>query len=394
MNSPLRVMITSGGGPGVWGLLYALRRLPGRRTTLLVSDPADIPTLGTACADESLRLPPAADPEYLPTLLRTCRTRRVDVLIPVFDGELLPIAQNVREFTAIGTRVLLPPADVVRRCADKWATHAALAQTDLLPKHRLVRSTDETAMAIQELGYPDVRLCVRPTASAGSRGFHVLDANRDLFAEHMLRKPGERRLTADEFLAIRRSGPADFPLIVSEFLEGEELGVDLLADHGEVLEMTIRRKGGPQIHGNWTHIRFAEHAGERSWIERAARELQLDGLVCIDARYRGGPTSAAEDHTRELFLLEVNARPGAYIGASCTRLHLLGWAIDRLLRKTPLRRRDYLGATSAESLALRAFGDVIVQYGEARPLPIAAADSANSQEISDARAVPCGAPRR
>lgn len=378
-------MITSGGGPGVWGLLHALRRLPGRRTALHVSDPSSGPTLGTALADRPLRLPEARSAGYLPALLETCRTLRIDVLIPVYDGELLLVAQHVRDFEQTGTRVLLPPAAVVAVCTDKRRTHALLADSGLLPKHEIAATAADLARAIERLGYPQRRLCVRPCNLAGSRGFHVLDAACDPFAERMLSKPGAPRCTAEELLQIRRAGPADFSLIVSELLEGEELGIDVLADRGRVLEAVVRRKAGPLVHGNWTQITFATSPAEREWVARVVQRLQLDGLLCIDARYRAG---CDDRSARELFLLEVNARPGAYIGLTCARRHLLALAIDRLLADQALPDTAYDGRP--DRVALRVFADLFtgdLEPGLLSPLP-------ETEECSDARAMPGSAPGR
>jgi len=376
----LRILITSGGGPGVWGLLYALRHLPRRDAIVVVHDPDPFETLGTKLADESVRLPPAADPSYVEELLRYCRRTGVDVLIPVYDGELLAVAERADEFREGSTQVLLPPADIVRLCVNKWQTYERLAGTALLPQHALARSQDETSAAIARLGYPVRVLCVRPVDQTGGRGLHILDADVDDFRTRMFGKPGPVRCTADEFLALRAKGPADFPLIVSEYLEGEELGVDLLADQGRVIEMVVRRKWGPLVHGNPTRIAFRERAGERRWVRHLAAALGLDGLFAIDARY---------DAEGILKLLEVNARPGAYLGMTCTRIHLLAWAIDRLLGAENADRRTYY-AEQPPAAAMRVFADVMTGPGLARPLAIV---DENEPGVGYESALSGGAPR-
>jgi carbamoyl-phosphate synthase large subunit len=318
----LRVMITSGGGPGVWGLLYALRTLPGRRAHVIVQDPDPAETLGTLLADERACLPPAADATYIDRLLEHCRGRGVDVLVPVYDGELTAIARRRADFADAGVTLLLPPTEVVTSCADKWSLHERLAGGDLLPPHRLVRTMRETAEAIEQLGYPQQRLCVRPINLAGGRGVHFLDPTADRFAQQMLAKPGPIICTASDFLDMRRGGPTEFPLVIAEFLPGDDLGIDLLADSGRVVEMVVRRKGGALHAGNPMRMDFAQRPGEREWVARLSATLGLSGLVNVDARY---------DERGTLRLLEINPRPSACIGMSCAVVHLLGWAIDRAL---------------------------------------------------------------
>ncbi|MBU0639243.1 MAG: ATP-grasp domain-containing protein [Planctomycetes bacterium] len=372
-----RLMTTSGGGPGVWGLLYALRRLPGRQTTLIVSDPEAVSTLGTAFGDVRVQLCRASSPAYVDELLACCQREAVDVLLPVYDGELLAVARRSREFEQAGTRVLLPPADVVALCVDKRQTYTRLAGTGFLPAYSLASTIDETAEAIRRLGYPDRCLCAKPVDRTGGRGLHILDAQVNRFAERMFSKPGPLRCTAEEFLAIRREGPERFPLLVSEWLAGEELGVDLLAEGGRVVELAVRRKGGPMLHGNPARIKFAERSAEREWVTRLTQALNLSGLLSVDARYDGSAT---------LRLLEVNARPGAYIGMTCSRVHLLGWAVDRLLGEPSIEPQRYYGHPAGDS-AMRVFADVLVGGGVAEVLNI----QGDSQEVaSDARAVACG----
>ena len=353
-----RIMITSGGGPGVWGLLHALRTLPGRSATVIVQDPDPEPTFGTQLADEAANLPPASDSTYVDCLIRFCRRRHVDLLIPVFDGELAAIGWRREELERIGTTVLLPPTDLVEACGNKWRLHARLADTEFLPDHRLVTTPERTQDAIDELGYPRRRLCVRPVDLAGGRGLHFLDPEPNRFEQRLLAKPGPIRCTADEFMETRRCGPDEFPLVISEYLPGEDLGIDLLADDGEVIELVVRRKRGPLFHGNPMRFQFAERDGERHWVERLSKELKLSGLLCIDARY---------DHQHRLRLVEINPRPSACIGLSCARVHLSAWAIDLALGDHPIDPASYYADEPAES-AVRALAEAGIGPGARRLL--------------------------
>ena len=369
-------MITSGGGPGVWGLLHALRTLPGRSATVIVQDPDPQPTFGTQLGDEAANLPPASDSTYVDCLIQFCRRRRVDLLIPVFDGELTAIGRRREELERIGTTVLLPPTDLVETCGNKWRLHARLAGTEFLPEHRLVTTPEQTQDAIDQLGYPRRRLCVRPVDLAGGRGLHFLDSEPNRFELRLLGKPGPIRCTAAEFMETRLCGPDEFPLVISEYLPGDDLGIDLLADDGEVIELVIRRKRGPLFHGNPMRFDFAQRDGERDWVASLANELNLSGLMCIDARY---------DEQDRLRLVEINPRPSACIGLSCARIHLPAWAIDLALRDRPIDPASYYADEPAES-AVRALAEVAIGPGRSRLL---SPEPRRLTEIEDhARVVP------
>lgn len=352
-----RIMITSGGGPGVWGLLAALRRMPGRAATVIVNDPAESATLGTLLADEAVRLPDAARPEYVAALTECCLRRRIDVLIPVYDGELELVARARPTLERAGTRVLQPPLAVLQRCIRKDETYQALVGSDLVPAFAVVDTAEQLRLALLRLGYPQRRVCVKPVDRSGGRGVHVLDAAADDFVARMTTKPGLPVLTGEAFVALRRRGPHVWRLLVSEYVEGEELGFDVLASDGALLECAVRRKGGPLLNGNPARIEFRERPEERAWIAGVVRALRLSELVSVDARY---------DAAGKLKLLEVNARPGAYIGMTCRRVHLLAWAVDRLLGEE--RAAAEYRLDDRLDLGLRCFADLLSGAGDAHVL--------------------------
>lgn len=353
---PTRVLFTSGGGPGAWGLLSALRSMPGRAVVVFAQDPDDGDTLGTALADGRANLPPATDADYCDLLLRWCRRHAVDVLIPVHDAELVQIARRRHEFEAAGTAVLLPPLELVALCVNKASLYARLSGSEFVPAFAIARTAAELSGAVRMLGYPREPVCVKPVNLAGGRGVHVLDATADRFREHVLSKPGAARCTAEEFAAIRAAGPERFDLLVGEYLPGDELGIDLLAQDGEVVELVVRRKCGAVFNGNPMRMEFRDLPSEREWVGRLTRELGLTGLVNVDARY---------DAQQRLRLLEINPRPSACIGMSAARVHLLAWSVDLLLGDRAIDPRRYVAGMPPER-AMRALADVVFTAGVAR----------------------------
>ncbi len=72
--------------------------------------------------DVKLQVPPIKDPAYVPALLEICRTRKVDVLIPTIDTDLLLLAMHSPDFAALGTRVLIADPQKIALCRDKTLT--------------------------------------------------------------------------------------------------------------------------------------------------------------------------------------------------------------------------------------------------------------------------------
>ncbi|MCH7873140.1 MAG: ATP-grasp domain-containing protein [Planctomycetes bacterium] len=261
---------------------------------------------------------------------------------------------------------------------NKWRLHQRLADSDFLPDFRLAGTLEQTSDAIAALGYPQRRLCVRPVTLSGGRGLHFLDPDANVFQQRMLEKPGPIRCSADEFLETRRAGPAEFPLVISEYLPGDDLGIDLLAHAGEVIELVVRRKRGPSFHGNPMRHEFDERGGERQWVARLAAELELSGLICIDARY---------DENGRLRLVEINPRPSACVGMSCARVHLPAWAIDLALGDREIDTADYYAEQPARRV-VRALAEVAIDSSGARLL--SPERRAVMETNADASALPCG----
>lgn len=71
---------------------------------------------------ERIQLPPIRSDKYIPTLLELCQKHNIDLLIPTIDTDLLVLAQNVRRFAEINTRVLISSKENIAICRDKRKT--------------------------------------------------------------------------------------------------------------------------------------------------------------------------------------------------------------------------------------------------------------------------------
>lgn len=72
--------------------------------------------------DEAVKVCRISDEDYIPQLLKICREKKADLLIPTIDTDLCKLAQARHEFEKIGTRVLVSAPKMVRICRDKRLT--------------------------------------------------------------------------------------------------------------------------------------------------------------------------------------------------------------------------------------------------------------------------------
>ncbi len=354
MSDRLNILMTSGGGPGVVGHIDAARNNGYAPVRMIVGDVSPDENAGFALGDQAVQIPPAADPDLADKLLAVCRQHDVDVLWPVFDGELAPLGAARDRFQAAGIRLLLADEDTVRLCLDKATFYQRLAETGWAPPFRVVRTPDELRTAAEGFGYPRRRIAIKPREATGGRGFRVIDADHDAGIAFFAERPDATTCTmtaAVEAIAHVNSRGED-GVLVMPFLEGAEHGCDVLADAGQIVAAVTRRKLPPIREGMHTRIVVAEGPAVISIVSRVVEAIGADGLLSVDVR---------EDDEGQLRVLEINPRAGAYLGMACARIDLLGLALARLFDQAPAV--EAFRRSSEPAVGLRYWSD-LVQVGD------------------------------
>lgn len=74
--------------------------------------------------DEAVKVCRICDADYISQLLKICREKCVELLIPTIDTDLYKLAEARKAFEEIGTKVLISAPDMIRICRDKRLTAA------------------------------------------------------------------------------------------------------------------------------------------------------------------------------------------------------------------------------------------------------------------------------
>lgn len=359
MKEPITVLMTSGAGPGVVGHIDAADRNHFAPVRMMVGDVSDHANAGFALAQCAVTILPADDPGMIDRLLDVCRGYGVDVLWPVYDGELEPLAEAGSRFEADGVRLLTADPTTTRLCLDKAAFHERLSDTGWVLPFKVVASEDELRAAADQFGHPRARLAIKPTRATGGRGFHIIDADHDPAAAFFDDRAAATICTLDaaaEALAARTHDPND-PVLVMPYIDGDEYGCDVLAERGNVLAAVTRRKLPPVREGMHTRIIVDEDPRVISLASRVVAEIGADGLLSIDLR---------QDDDGDLRVLEINPRAGAYLGMACSRIDLLGMALAKLFGQSP-EVEDYQNS-SGSIVGVRYWADLVSIDDEPRVL--------------------------
>lgn len=338
---------------GTYQLIGLLRAAGHDLTTLGSHRTASTPFL-QAC-DALIEEPLAEGDAFVDAALEICRRAAVDVFVP--GREMLAVARREPAFREAGVAVQVSPADAIETLAGKTTTYAAAAELGVdVPLTRTVVDLDGFRSAVAELNELSggARICFKPDRDFGGHGFRVLDDRADTFEE--ITEPPSVRIsyaTAERLLGSVETFP---PLVVSEFLEGDEISVDCLSSpSGGFLAALPRRKSWLP----WTR-ELVDDAGSIGIARRMVEGFGLRYLSNVQVRYRerGG--------RREPVLLEVNTRAASGLYQACLagEVNLPDAALRMVLGETvPAPRPTY--------------GRSVLVYNEAMPfLPVDALPNA------------------
>lgn len=222
--------MTGAGAPGGPGIIHCLRAEPGIELT--VCD-ANASASGRFIHPDFFQCPPASDSCYGDFMLQQCRELGIQILFPLVTRELFILAEKKKEFAKAGIRVMVSDKHVLEIANNKSQLHQHLKKQGItVPDFRVVCDLIELEEAFNELGYPEKKICVKPSVSNGSRGVRIIDANANEFDLLFNEKPNSLYMLRDDLFRILKGRP--FPeLLVSEVLPGEEYTVDTLMHQGD-----------------------------------------------------------------------------------------------------------------------------------------------------------------
>lgn len=193
--------------------------------------------------DKYFRVPMSNDPGYIDLLLNICKVNHVDVLIPTIDDEIYPLYLRKAEFKEIGTMVSADKAGMYG--SDKVKFVQELKNLGLpYPKFEVIYSTQEFIDAAKRLGYSKKPICAKLANKAGSRGVRIIRPDAFTYNQYENQKPTSKYVDRSAFVQILECKPATTPVLLQEYLPGDEYSVDLLADHGKMICATGRRNVG------------------------------------------------------------------------------------------------------------------------------------------------------
>lgn len=194
-------------------------------------------TIALKRADDFFITPLIYDDDYIPSILSYCVNKSIDIVLSLFDIDLLVLAKHAQEFENRGIKLVLAPVSFVEICNDKWKTFEFLNQIGLqTPKTYLHLDEVMAAIRNKELTYP---IIMKPRWGMGSLSIYKVANNYELitFAEKC------RREIFNSYLKYESAMTPEEAIIYQEVMNGDEYGFDVLNDfNGQYVKTFVKQK--------------------------------------------------------------------------------------------------------------------------------------------------------
>ena len=244
------------------------------------------PALSSRYVHSTHDLPQLADRDWKPSLRALMRRQEFQLVIPVMEDAVLALQSNRREFEELAPLYLLPDAvfDVV---FDKLRTHE-LAMALGVPVARCthVSCADVSHEQLEALPIPAVikpRSSVRSIGMGGKICVQVIDDRQNL---------------AERFVDIAERTP---DVLVQEFFPGRGVGVEILAEGGNILyAFQHERLHETRGYGSTYRMSVPLKSELLSATTRLINELNYTGVGMFEFR--------VNPNTGEWIFVEINGR--------------------------------------------------------------------------------------
>lgn len=249
-------------------------------------------TIALKRADGFFVSPLIYDSNYIPSILEFCKENHVNVVLSLFDIDLLVLSQHAEEFHKNGIELILAPESFIKICNDKYATYQFITSLGLKsPRTFLSVPEVKEAIAKGEVSFP---IIVKPRWGMASMGIYKVgnDEELDFFSRKCYKD------IFNSYLKYESSMTKDEAIIYQEVLNGKEYGLDVLNDlNGNYIKTFAKQK---------VTMRSGEtdlgRTVDPSPFENVARKISMNsnhhGICSIDCFEKGD----------EVYVIEMNCR--------------------------------------------------------------------------------------
>jgi carbamoyl-phosphate synthase large subunit len=274
----MRILVTSSGAGPAIALIKALKELDRDEDRCVLATDMSRNSAGLYLADSFRITSSMSSPDFIPQLVDICRDERIEMVIPVLDGDALKLSSAREQFNAVGTVVACNSPQTIERANDKLLSYKVCQEANI--------RQPQLYSGPQSISEADLPVLVKPRRGVSGRGIIRFD-------------------TVDQ---LRATKDATDDSLWQQFIPGDEYTVDTFSkpSAGDFIAVPrLRRvvKAGQMVQGETVlDPEIIEFAG------KCCDAFDTVDVACVQI--------IRHATTNELYFVEVNPRYGTGVSLS------------------------------------------------------------------------------
>ena len=258
----------------------------------IIATNSDMNTTAMSVADKAFESPIIYDEKYIPFLLDICKSEKIDMLISLFDIDLMILAKNKSRFEEMGVKVIVSDENIINICNDKFEMLKYLKKINMpVPKTYI-----DLEEALKGADFDKNSYILKPRWGMGSLSIFEAENKKEL---KVLYEKAKRSIQKS-YLRFESGADIDRAILIQEKIIGDEYGLDIFNDFkGENLTVTVKRKLAMRS-GETDIAKVIENKELEGIGKKIAESLKHIGNLDMDILFDG----------QKAYIIDMNARFG------------------------------------------------------------------------------------
>ena len=258
----------------------------------IIATNSDMNTTAMSVADKAFESPIIYDEKYIPFLLEICKSEKIDMLISLFDIDLMILAKNKSRFESLGVKVIVSDENIINICNDKFEMLKYLKKINMpIPKTYI-----DLEEALKGADFDKNSYILKPRWGMGSLSIFEAENKKEL--EVLYEKA--KRSIQKSYLRFESEADIDRAILIQEKIRGDEYGLDIFNDlKGENRAVTVKRKLAMRS-GETDIAQVVENSELEKIGKKIAESLKHIGNLDMDILFDG----------EKAYIIDMNARFG------------------------------------------------------------------------------------
>lgn len=272
----LNVLITCALGDYIESTVNCIKdNFDGRNIRVIGTDIRDIGRFSNGL-DSFYKVVRCDDYSYIDSIFEICIKENVDVILPTNTEELEKFEHQKERFENFGIAVATAGSGIFSvNTKDSLLNLMERSEIDHVPSE-VIENYCQAKDFMLKNGMNKV-YCIKRLDSCGARGFKILTANDP-------RSPLDKGTNRLPMSALQELLEAQGPMLIQEYLAGNELSVDMLCDKGRVLYSFVKLNK-EMVNGVAQWSKVVDDPYAEKICARIVKEAKLSGNVGFDVKY-------------------------------------------------------------------------------------------------------------